>query len=184
MTNRPEPARRLDPRLSDPVQLKNGLVLQWEPFHLVASEMGALLLRHWSEVALNHDAVTLDPDWDRYLGFERLGVFKIATVRDQGALVGYASWMVLPHLHYSKTLWAHNDVMWLDPAYRFGVTGIRMLRFCLDGLRAAGVKMVHATAMDHFERERGGLGKVFQFLGFRRIQSVYAMDLGSSHEQR
>lgn len=184
MTNQPGPALHLDPRLSDPVQLKNGLVLRWEPFHLVASEMGALLLRHWREVAISHEIAALDPDWDRYLGFERMGVFKIATVRDGPKLVGYATWMVLPHIHYSKTLWAHNDVMWLDPAYRFGVTGIRLLRFCLDGLRAVGVKMVHATAMDHFERERGGLGKVFQFLGFQRIQSVYAISLEASDEQR
>lgn len=184
MTNLPGPALHLDPKLSDPVQLRNGLILRWEPFHLVANEMGALLLRHWREIGINRENAPLDPDWDRYFGFERIGAFKIATVRDDGRLVGYATWLVLPHIHYSKTLWAHNDVMWMDPAYRFGMTGVRFLRFCLSGLRAAGVKMVHATAMDHFESDRGGLGKVFQFLGFQRIQSVYAMSLEASDEQR
>ena len=183
MTNLSVPKSQ-SPRLSDPVQLKTGVTLQWEPFHLVANEIRALLLLHWHEVALNHGTIAMAPDWDRYLAFERAGIFKVVTVRKGYDLVGYSTWMVMPHLHYADTLWAHNDVMWVHPLYRQGMTGVRMLRFALKGLRAAGVRMVHATAMDHFESERGGLGKVFQFLGFQRIQSVYAIDLEANHEQR
>lgn len=160
------------------------ITYQWEAFSRIASELKSLLPLHWEEVALKHKGVPLEPDWERYFRFELAGYFKIVTVRDHGRLVGYSTWLILPHLHHASALWAHNDVMWIDPLYRQGFTGVRMLRTALKGLRAMGVRVVHATTMDHFEKDRGGLGRVFEFLGFERIQSVYALDLGERDEQR
>lgn len=157
------------------------VTFQWEPFHRVSLELALLLRQHWQEVALDHESIPLAPDWDRYYQFALMGIFHVVTVRDSGRMVGYCTWMVCPHLHYSTALWAHNDVLWLSPAYREGFTGIRMMRFSLDGLRAMGVRVVHVTTMDHFEKERGGLGRIFEFLKFKRIQSVYSLDLGDPH---
>lgn len=120
----------------------------------------------------------MDPDWDRYFAYDLANVLHCLTVRSGGVLVGYVFVLVFPHLHYASTLWAQTDIFWLDPAYRQGLTGYRMLKETERYLKAGGVKMVCMNAKLHFETDRGTIGRLLERLGFKPMDIVYSKFIG------
>ena len=154
------------------------LTYQWEPFRNFAKELPPLFKRHWREIALNQDKVPLDPDWQRYFDFDLAGVLQCLTVRSNGTLVGYVFLLVYPHLHYASTLFAVTDIFWLDPLYRRGMAGYRMLKEVEKRLQEAGVNVIYANAKLHFEAERGTIGKLFERLGYSPTETLYSKYLG------
>lgn len=157
---RPKPQR-----LSGRVALE----FNWEPFSQIARELPPLFKRHWREVALNQDTIPLDPSWDTYFNLELAGVLRVLTARSQGALVGYHFLLVLPHLHYNSTLSAQTDMFWLDPAYRSGLAGYRLLRIARDQLKAWGVKRHQINEKLH----RPSLGPLLARLGYAPAETSY-----------
>ena len=105
-------------------------------------------------------------------------MLRCLTVRDGPALVGYVFVLVFPHLHYASTLWAQTDIFWLDPAYRQGLAGYRMLRIMEKSLKEAGVKAVAVNVKLHFEASRGTIGKLFERLGYKPIETIYSKYIG------
>lgn len=174
MLHVPRPQRPLPPLVREP----HNLVWNWERFGLIAGEFPPLFKRHWREIALNQDKVPLEPDWNGYLKLDVSGILRVLTVRANGLLVGYHFVLVFPHLHYASTLWAQSDMFWLDPAYRTGWTGYRLLKLVRDTLKENGVK-VHAINIKlHVEAERGTLGVLFKRLGYKPVETVFSQFLG------
>lgn len=155
------------PKLLDQEQHK--LVFAWERFSEIVKELPPLFKRHWREIALNQDAVLLDPSWDTYIKLDLMGVLRILTVRSHGALVGYHFLLVVPHLHYNSTLSAETDLVWLDPAFRFGLTGYRLLKQACDDLKAGGVKLHKINEKLHAPF----LGPLLKRLGYAPIETAY-----------
>lgn len=169
--SRPERKSEFSPRPLAPVALE----LKWERFSAVAKELPPLFRRHYQEIAANHK-VLLDPDWDAYYQMDLANRIRVLTARSGGVLVGYVFVIAGPHLHYVSTLWAHIDLYWLDPVYRQGWTGYRMLREVVRHMRENGVKVLMAPEKLHFERKRGGTGILWKRLGFKpqdRLWSLY-----------
>jgi len=104
--------------------------------------MKPILRKHYEEVAMYQDKVPLSPDYERYYKLEELGIFHIVTVRDGGKLVGYFLSMITPNLHYSDTLYAVNDILYLDCEYRDAGVGYRMFKFAEDRLKELGVSVI------------------------------------------
>lgn len=134
--------------------------------------------RHWKEIALNQDKIPLDPDWARYFDYDLLGILHCLTVRDGQTLVGYVFVLTWPHLHYASTLWAQTDIFWLDPVYRQGWTGFRMLRLMEKRLQELGVRVIYANAKLHFEASRGTIGKLLERLGYKPTEMIYSKFIG------
>lgn len=141
----------------------------WERFSDIAREFPPLFERHWREIALNQDKIKLDPLWDTYFKLDLAGVLRVLTVRSKGALIGYHFVLVLPHLHYAGTLVGETDMFWLDPAYRGGLTGYRLLRMVRDDLKAEGVKW-HKMAI----KRHKPLTALMKRLGYTPIETVYS----------
>ncbi len=127
---------------------------------------------------MHQQSIPLDPDWDRYLQYDVANILQVLTVRDRGVLVGYVFMLVHPHLHYASTVWAQSDIFWLDPAYRFGWTAMKMFKEVVAGMRKLGVKVVMINAKLHFEADRGTIGKLFERLGFKPTETIYSLHLG------
>lgn len=82
------------------------------------------------------------PDRVAYEQLELLGLLSAVGVYHRGELVGFAGVVFAPSLHNSKLV-ANVDTLWLDPEYRLGTAGLRLIRACLDLAReknAAGVR--------------------------------------------
>ena len=104
----------------------------------VVQEVQPLLQQHYAELTLHKDVVKLDPQWEQYALLEQLERFVVFTVRDDGALVGYAAFFVMKHLHYAGLVHAQNDVLFLARPHRRGTTALRFLAYCEEQLRAIG----------------------------------------------
>jgi hypothetical protein len=81
----------------------------------IRHEAMPLLLRHWGEIALNQATTPLDPDWEAYRRLEDAGVLHVTTLRVDGELIGYVSFLVAPNLHYRTVVVATDDVFFLLP---------------------------------------------------------------------
>lgn len=108
----------------------------------VVQEVQPLLDLHYEELTLNKDRVRLAPQWPMYAALERADAFVVFTARDDGRLVGYNAFFLNRHMHYEGLMVAQNDVLFLHPDYRKGLTGVRILKFAEQCLRLAGAMKV------------------------------------------
>lgn len=113
-----------------------------ENFAGVREEIAPLIEAHYEEVALHQDAVKLAPDWGRYRHAEQTRSLAVYTARDDDKLVGYSVFLLSYHLHYVHTLVAANDVLYLDPQYRKGSAGIKLIKHSEEDLRDRGVDRI------------------------------------------
>ena len=128
--------------------------------------------RHWRELALDQDRIPLDVDLELYSSSDKKGVLHVVVARDDGRVVGYVFFWVMPHPHYkSYGLQASTDAFYVLPEYRKRGTGARMLMFAKASLQARGVKKltistkVHEDHSDVLEALGGRLtDKAFTFI--------------------
>lgn len=108
----------------------------------MADGLEDLLVEHWQEVEQHQDVMPLAVNWPLYLMLERTGIYKAVSARRGRKLIGYAAYFVQPPLHHSQSTWAVNDVLYVDPAYRRGLTGVRLLEAAEGFMRELGAKLI------------------------------------------
>lgn len=123
-------------------------------------EIEPLLEDHYKEIAMYQDKIELAPDWERYLQLDKTDVLKVATVRDEGELVGYYICIVIPNPHYSKDLFSINDIVLIKPQYRNGKVGLGLFEFVEKWMKEEGVSVmtVHMKTYMPFDKLCEGLG--------------------------
>src|SRR5512135_1312979 len=132
-----------------------------ESYRSIEPELQALYPEHWREIALDHEAIKLDPDYDRYRQMADANVLMIVTARDGDTLVGYHVSMIYPHLHYRQSLTCFTDIFYLRPAYRVGMVGYKMLKYFREQAKARGVQKIYmGTKIAH------DIGPLLKRLGF------------------
>ena len=138
------------------------LTFQQEHWPDFVEEIKPLLSLQWGEIALDHDEIPLDPDWERYADADAKGQLKTTTVRDGKKLVGWYASIVTPHPHYKSTLFAFLDLYYILPKYRTAINGMRLFVEMEKSMRALGVKeMISITKMHH------NVAPLFERLGWR-----------------
>jgi len=147
----------------------------------LAAGLEDLLVLHWEEVAQDHRDAPLAPDWPKYRHLARAGVLTVFGAWRGVRLVGYNVFFVQPTLHHANTLWALNDLLYLEPEERLGSAGIRLVSFAETELAKRGVKKVlyQPNIIAHFGRgkARGTVGDLLAKLGYRHVENVYAKGL-------
>jgi len=127
------------------------ITYQVEKYADVINEIWPMLVAHYLEICTDIEIKPFDPDLDRYQAMEDAGILRIFTARDNddhpvmGALVGYFVSVILPGLHYQQTTMAINDIMYIDPAYRGGTCGYRLVKLATEVLKnlEADVLIIH-----------------------------------------
>jgi GNAT superfamily N-acetyltransferase len=139
-----------------------------------------LLASHWEEVALDQDRYALAPDWERYASLERQGVLRsIAAWRGQ-RLAGYNVFYVQAPIHYSRSLWALNDILYLTPADRRGTLGMRLIRKAEEMLSELGVKKIIYHSKVHLKlgaRKTLTLGSLLARMGYTCEEEVFSRNV-------
>lgn len=135
-----------------------------------------LLFAHWKEVAHYQD-IELTPDIETYTRLEANGVIRVFTARAprydvppddrSGLLVGYALFIVTPHLHYRQVVQAQNDVIYIQPDQR-GTMPLRFIDFCTESLFADGVDLVC-----HHPKVAHNFGPILERQGFSPMDVLY-----------
>ena len=145
---------------------------QQEFLYTVRVDIQRLLEMHWEEIALNKDYIKLNPDWDAYEDLEQCGRLKIFTARSDDKLVGYFVVLVGTNIHYKDHLFASNDVIYLDPEYRKGMTGIKLIKAAEKWLKDDGVSVLVINTKVHRPFD-----SVLERLGFNLIERAYSKRL-------
>lgn len=138
------------------------------------SEALPLLTEHWREVAHFAD-IPLNPDVAAYAASQAAGHIRCYTARDDdGDLAGYALYFVRPNPHYSQSIQAAQDVIYVAPWAR-GSTGYKFIAFCDQQLATEGVQAVY-----HHVKTAHNFGKMLERQGYEAVDIIYAKRLDVS----
>lgn len=96
---------------------------------LVKDKIQVLLKRHYTELTLDKEVMKLAPDWDRYNQLNNDGKLVIIIAYDGDVIAGYSVFFLNEHIHYKNNIIANNDVLFLAPEYRLGMTGIKLIKY-------------------------------------------------------
>lgn len=145
-----------------------GITYQEELFVKVIDEALPLLEEHWKEIANHKDVRPLEIDRISYSSMNNLGLLKILTVREDGKLIGYASFIVTKHLHYKSWRFANNDVYYLHSDYRRTGLALEFFNKIEEWLKGYGVKSIVLQDKTHTPHS-----KLFDKLGYTMTENVY-----------
>lgn len=142
------------------------VTFQQESLYEIIDEVDELLQLHYTELTHHKHVVKLKPMWHRYGALEEMGLFVVYTARDDARLIGYSAFFVNQHLHYEDLTIGINDVLFLHPEWRKGLTGIRLLKFSELELKKLGVHKVTWHCKDN------GLDVILKRLGYKHEEVV------------
>jgi hypothetical protein len=138
----------------------------------VLAELLPLLQAHWAEIAPWPD-IECRPALERYHQLEAVGYLRIYTVRDAGALVGYAIYVVATGMHSCTTLQAEEDCFYISPAVRSLQPWMGLLTLVERELKAEGVIVV----LQHEKQCMPVMGEILDRLAYRPIDRIWAKRL-------
>ncbi len=127
--------------------------------------------QHHAEAGLEQEAIPLDPDWDRLFSYDRAGIVHLTTARSDDILVGYAFSIAAFPIWHAGTKAAHLEILYLDPVYREGWAGYRLLKQHFEELRQAGVRVIKAETPERVAD--GRLRILLKRLGMKEIERVF-----------
>lgn len=143
------------------------LSFAWEDLSGIAREILPLFKRHWEELEEDKEGAPFEPDWDGLFACQLQRLLHVLTVRSDGVLVGYAFLFLQPNVMSVGRYRAFTERFWLDPDFRQGWLGVRLLREPEKKARALGATRLAASPTLRFAKDRGSLSKVFERLGYQ-----------------
>lgn len=153
--------------------MTNAFTYQREDFYTVRKEVDELFYKHWLEIAVNKDKIKLNPDWGFYEALYNAGYLGIYTVRHDQKLVGYFIVIVKSHPHYQDHLFGVNDIIYIDPDYRKGLVGFKLIKFVEKDLINFGVSVLSVNTKVHKPFD-----SVLERLCFDLVERVYTKYIG------
>jgi GNAT superfamily N-acetyltransferase len=153
--------------------MTNAFTYQREDLYQVRQEVDELFYKHWLEIAVNKNKIKLNPDWGFYEALYNAGYLGIYTVRHNQKLVGYFVVVVKSHPHYKDHLFGANDIIYIDPDYRKGLVGFKLIKFVEKELVSLGVSVLSVNTKVHKPFD-----VVLERLGFDLVERVYTKYIG------
>ncbi|CAB4165197.1 hypothetical protein UFOVP821_25 [uncultured Caudovirales phage] len=143
-----------------------------ENYEQVRDEIEDLIEMHWREIAHWHD-IPLKPDWAAYERLAAQGALRVYTVRTATSrLIGYAVFFVRHNVHYSTSLQAVQDILFLLPAHRGAAVGAGLVQYAEDDLRTLDVQVVY-----HHVKHAFDFGPMLERMGYERVEHIMAKRL-------
>lgn len=149
------------------------ITYQRETLEESLSEIELLLEAHWKEVAVNKDKIFLNPDFDIYKRMENSGNLAIYTARATGSLIGYFVVVLGVNPHYKDHIFATNDVIYLDPAFRKSMVGSTLITYAEESLKDDGVSVLAINTKTHVPFDN-----TLKRLDFNHVENVYMKFIG------
>jgi len=147
------------------------MIFALESLANVKEDIKPLIKKHWELVALNQGVIKLNPDWQKYAQMDQSGLLRIFTARKNNELVGYCVLVVSQSLHYKDHIFANNDVVFVLPKYREGMTGYKLIKYAEDYCRENNVSLLNINTKVHLPFDSLMLGMNFELI--ERIYSKY-----------
>ena len=163
------------------------ITVGWEPLsRLLGDGLEDLAIQHHEE-AEEAQSIPLALDIPQALAMEKVGIFKIAAARDDGALIGYADFMITTPLHNARTKTAFCQGIFVEPEAR-GAAGVKLLRFINREMDKLNVKRTFIASKFHVHlgaaKKSATLGRLLGHMGYQPSEVIHARLKGGDHEQR
>lgn len=126
-----------------------------------------VLPEHYEELCVTKN-FPLMPDYEAYGRLHVAGMLRCITVREDNELIGYALFIVHPHLHYKSCITAFEDIYFLKKEHRKGRVGIRLFQFAEDVLKKEGVHRIIMHTKIHMDNTR-----LFEYLGYKLTDKLF-----------
>lgn len=130
-------------------------------------ELSYLTEMSWNEANCAPDA-TYDPDWKKYTDLNEMNVLRLFTVRLEGLLVGYLTFIVGPTLHSKQLIHALHDSMYILKPNRKNGTAKQLISFAEADFKREGVNTMVMTVMVHRD-----FSVTLKQLGFKQSESSF-----------
>lgn len=130
-------------------------------------ELSFLTELSWKEAACAPDS-TYDPDWEKYTQLNEMNILRLFTVRMEGLLVGYLTFIVGPTLHSRNVMHALHDSMYILKHNRKNGTAKNLIIYAEDKLKQDGVNTMVMTVMIHRD-----FSVTLKQLGFKQSESSF-----------
>ena len=128
-----------------------------------------LLNLHYKEISANQD-IPLSPEFENYKKIDESGMLRVFTARNESGLVGYCIFFVNRNSHYSTSLQAVQDVLFVHPDHRG--SGAKLILFCDNELKKEGVQVVyHHIKVEHDHPS------MMARLGYKFVDKIYSKRL-------
>jgi GNAT superfamily N-acetyltransferase len=136
-------------------------------------ELKLLLPEHYEELCVTKDFPLL-PDYEAYGRLVVADMLRCITCRSDGKLIGYAIFIVQPHLHYRSCKTAFEDLYFVKKEFRQGRIGIRLFQYAEDVLKKAGVHRIIMHTKIHLDNSR-----LFEYLGYKHTDKLFTKILST-----
>ncbi len=162
------------------------ITVGWEPLsRLISDGLEDLAIQHHEEA--EEGPVPLALDVPQALAMEKVGIFRIAAVRNDGVLIGYADFMITTPLHNVRTKTAFCQGLFVEPEAR-GAAGVKLLRFINREMDRLDVKRTFIASKFHVPlgaaKKSATLGRLLGHLGYQPSEVLHVRLKGSGYEQR
>ncbi len=144
-----------------------------EKFDDIFPDIQELLPQHYAELASNQDKVPLSPQYFAYQKREAEGSLIVATLRDDGLLLGYFVGFIAPGLHYSTCLTCTMDIFYIRPDRRNGTLGVRLFRYVEAELKKRNVQRWYMGSK--LNKDASAL---FERIGAEPVEKYYSKWIG------
>jgi N-acetylglutamate synthase-like GNAT family acetyltransferase len=140
-------------------------ILARERMEDIVEEMKLLHQAHWNETEMHRHGLTLNPDYDTFIRYERAGRYVLFTLRNDGRLQGNCALYLDKNTH-TQTLIATEDTLYLLPEARKGRAAKRFIEYCENSLKSLGVKEINVSV-----KTVNKAGRFFGMLGYRHVEN-------------
>ena len=136
-----------------------------EAFNDFMRTMSGLFEQHYDEIAHYKD-IPLNVDIENYRILAKAGFLKIFKASQSGSVIGYAVFIVKTNLHYSQSLQAVQDVLFIQKDRRG--FGSEFIKYCDERLKEKGVEVVY-----HHVKSKHDFSPLLERQGYELIDKVY-----------
>lgn len=144
------------------------IVYEDVPFSSFEKELDGLMAEHYDELCVTKD-FPLAPEYEAYHKMDDAKMLRCITVRCDGVLIGYAVFIIQPHLHYRTCLTAFEDIYFLKKEYRIGRVGIRLFKYAEQVLQQIGVNRIIVHTKVHSDNSR-----LFEYLKYKFTDKLFS----------
>lgn len=150
------------------------LTIRWETISdLIADGLEDLAVAHWEE-AEKDQGCPLDMDWDKARSFERSGALKVAALRRDGVLIGYAECMIIGGLFFRSTRHAYVQAIYVEPRFR-GFPSISLLHWIETRIGEIGKTKVYLAAKTQRQCD------FYETMGYAPAEIMFSKMVGANH---
>lgn len=148
-----------------------GIVFQSERLRDIVDEVSPLHEVHFAETEKHRHHLGLAVDIDYLIAQERAGNLIQFTARADGRLVGQIRMATHRSIH-TQTLYADEELLYIDPAVRKGFTAIRFIQYVEGCMRLIGVREVRTLS-----KLATGSHRLMEYLGYTHLANQYIKTL-------